>query len=82
MLALCSDEGTASTLRPFFNTPIVNTPSSVPGSQPLPRSNDVPPTTTAAIASNSMPIDAIGWPAFMRPVSSSAPTPAIMPPSA
>src|SRR5207249_3780311 len=63
MLATCSEEGTAMTFKPFFRTPTVSTPNNVPGSQPLPRSNEVPPTTTAATASNSMPIEAIGCPA-------------------
>ena len=81
MLATCRDEATSSTLRPFFSTPMVTTPTRVPPRLPLPRSNDVPPTMTAAMASNSMPMAAVGWPELMRPVSSSAANPAIAPAS-
>ena len=82
MLATCSDDGIAITFSPFLKTPTASTPKTVPGNQPFPRCRSVPPTITAAIASNSMPIAAIGWPEFIRPVSSSAANPDMKPASA
>lgn len=44
----------------MFNTPIISAPIKVPVILPSPPANDVPPITTAAIASNSKPVPAFG----------------------
>ena len=45
---------------PLFNTPMIRAPINVPDILPSPPDNEVPPITTAAIASNSNPIPAFG----------------------
>ena len=54
----------------------------VPGNHPMTRCLSVPPTMTAANASNTIPIAAMGWPEFILPVSSKAAIPDIKHPSA
>ena len=82
MLATCTEDGSAIRLSPLRSTPTAITPSKVPSSQPLPRSNEVPPTATAAMASNSSPRPAVGCPEFMRAVINRPAMPAMVPPSA
>jgi hypothetical protein len=82
MQLTCKAEETAIKFSPLRSTPIINVPNNVPNNQPSPRSNDVPPSATAAIASNSMPIPAVGWPALRRLASRRPARPAMAPASA
>ena len=47
-------------LRPLFRTPIIKAPIIVPIILPSPPDRLVPPSTTAAIASSSKPVPALG----------------------
>src|SRR5690606_12792426 len=49
----CQNGETPNNTRPLFSTPIITAPSTVPIIKPRPPDKDVPPITTAAIASNS-----------------------------
>ena len=42
--------------------PKMSTPTNVPANKPTPPLSNVPPTTTAAIASSSRPFPAVGFP--------------------
>ena len=48
-------------LRALLKTPIISAPIIVPLILPFPPVSFVPPSTTAAIASSSYPVPAVGW---------------------
>ena len=70
----CHSWGTAMTRRPFVSTAMMSAPITVPTIEPLPPCSEVPPITTAAIASSSSPMPPTGWAELRREAAS---TPAI-----
>ena len=53
-----SSDGSAASWSPLRRMEMANRPSSVPQSVPRPPNTDVPPSTTAVIASSSYPFPA------------------------
>ena len=74
-----SSEGSAARCRPFCKTEIENSPSSVPQSVPRPPNTEVPPNTTAVMASMASVEAMMGEPTPSRAVMITAARPAISP---
>ena len=67
---ICQKADTLLMLSPLRNRPMMTTPESTPSTVPRPPKNEAPPMITAAMASSSMPMPALGKPELVRPASS------------
>jgi hypothetical protein len=65
-MMFCTYGETPIMFRPLLRTPSIKAPISVPMIEPRPPEIDVPPMTTAAIASISKETPAFGWPLISR----------------
>src|SRR5690606_8829809 len=75
----CQKGETPKSTKPLFSTPMITAPSTVPIIKPRPPDKDVPTITTAAIASRSYPIPALGGSESSREVTNIPPTAASIP---
>jgi hypothetical protein len=66
---ICQKALTLLMFSPLRSNPINSTPARTPSTDPRPPKKDAPPMMTAAIASSSMPIPALGKPLVVRPAS-------------
>ena len=62
----CHSCGTEMIRRPLVSTAMMSAPMTVPMMEPLPPWSDVPPMTTAAMASSSSPMPPVGWAELRR----------------
>ena len=76
---VCQKEFTFIRLSPLLKIPMISAPTKVPPSFPYPPDIDVPPTTTAAMASISAPSPAVGCPEYIREAKITPARPAISP---
>src|SRR5690606_8701165 len=64
----CQRTSTPASARPLRNTPTISAPTSMPMIEPLPPNSEVPPITTAVMASRLAVCPASGETAPMRPM--------------
>src|SRR5215207_282932 len=66
--ATCHSAGMLKRLSPLRSVATASAPPTVPVSPPRPPTKEVPPSITAAMASNSKPMPIVGWAEFVRAV--------------
>ena len=66
MIAVCQKEETCISTRPFLITPMMQAPMITPSTVPEPPASEVPPMTTAAMASSSQPLPVSAWAELKR----------------
>ena len=82
LMISCRYGDTPIMLSPLLSTPSSSAPTRVPTIAPRPPAIEVPPITTAAMASSSKPTPTPGWPLVTREACTMPATAAVKPLSA